>query len=173
MRARAILAMCGVIVVAVPGWASAESCLPFLTQKPNSVGGTVQLVTMNKHGVASFSNFAVDYQAGGRAPNGGVRPPQWRTRSSVGGAPADTSKQLFSDRISGPAGPSQQPFDVSKADEINVVISVEASPQVTVTLRTWGNSKAVFRVTCSVGGVMHGSTTDVDYLLLLGQSIVN
>jgi len=167
MRVRAILVMCGVIVVAVPGWASAESCLPFLTQKPNSVGGTVQLVTMNKNGVASFSSFAVAYQAGGRAPGGGARPPNWHTANPV--APPDVSKQLFSDRLVDPAG--QQPFDVSKADQINVVATVEASPQVTVTLRSWGNGKATFRATCSDGGVMHGSTQDVDYLLTLTQTL--
>jgi len=173
MRIKMTLVIAFGLLAAVPRPSVAQSCLPFLAKKDNSVGGKVQLVTLNKNGIASSSQLDVAYRAAGKSPTGGVRPPQWYTDSTSGVGPRDTGKQLFSDRVSGPVGNNQQPFAVAKADLINVVLSVETSPQVTITLRSWGNSKATFRVTCSAGGVMHGSTADVDYLLFLAQSVVN
>jgi hypothetical protein len=156
------------LLVTVPRGAVAQSCLPYLTKQDQYNYG-VQLVTLNKNGVASSSSFGVSYKAGIKIRSIGFRPAQWSTDNFF--APKDVAKQLFSDRTSGGFDITKmQPFDITKADLINVVITVEASPQVTLTLRTWSNSKAVFRGTCSNGGVIHGSTPDVDYLLFLNKS---
>lgn len=155
-----------VLLVVVPQASVAQSCLPYLTKQAYYNYG-IQLVTLNKNGVASSSSFEVSYKEGIKIRPTGFGPAQWSTDNFF--APKDAAKQLFSDRSS---GAKSQPFDITQADLINVVITVEASPQVTVTLRTWGNTKAVFRGTCSSGGVIHGSTPDVDYLLFLTKSPV-
>ncbi len=157
------------MLVAAPQHSIAQSCLAYLTNQEGTAGNTIRLVTLNKNGVASWSNFEVSYKAGGKSPTGGVRPASWSTYNP----PKDEAKQLFSDRYSGVGTAKTQPFDIAQADLINVIITVEASPQVTVTLRTWGNTKATFRGTCSAGGVLHGSTPDVDYLLFLSKNPVN
>jgi hypothetical protein len=154
------------LLVAVPQTSAvAQSCLPYLTKQDRYNYG-VQLVTLNKNGVASSSSSGVSYREGIKIRPLGFSPAQWSTDNFF--APKDVAKQLFSDRASGGSDIAKiQPFDITQADLINVVITVQASPQVTVTLRTWGNTKAVFRGTCSTGGIIHGSTPDVDYLLFL------
>ncbi len=159
-----------VLLVVVPQVSVAQSCLPYLTKQDYYNYG-IQLVTLNKNGVASSSSFEVSYKEGIKIRPIGFRPAQWSTNNYF--EPKDAAKQLFSDRTSGGFDKAKsQPFDITQADLINVVITVEASPQVTVTLRTWGNTKVVFRGTCSSGGVIHGSTPDVDYLLFLTKSPV-
>ncbi len=143
---------------------AAQTCLPFLTKQENSEG-TVRLTTLNKNGVASWSEFEVSFRPSGKSPNGGVRPAHWYTNLDAL-EKRDESKQLFSDRFSNFIQNSPQPFDIGKPDLINAVITVERSPQITVSLRSWGNTKATFRATCSQSGIMHASTGDVDYLLL-------
>lgn len=158
-------------LAAFPQHSVAQSCLPFLTKQENSASNTVKFVTLNKNGAASWSSFSVSYKTGGKSPTGGLRPAQWFT-DNASDPKKDEAKQLFSDRATGVGTAKMQPFDIAQTDLINVLITVEASPQVTVTLRSWGNKKATFRGTCSAGGVIHGSTPDVDYLLVLTQNIV-
>ena len=156
------------LLAGFPQMSWADSCLNYLANQTLNVN-SVDLVTLNKKGVASSSKFGVSYRKSGKSPTGGVRPAQWFTDNTF--EPKDVAKQLFSDRASAIGTDQQQPFDIRQADLINVIITVEASPQVTVTLRTWNNTKANFRATCSGGGVMHGSTPDVDYLLFLTQVV--
>lgn len=168
MQTNIALAVLLGLLAGFPQTSAAESCLSYLANQKLDTN-TVQLVTLNKNGVASSSIFGVSYRDQGRSPAGGVRPAQWFTDNTT--EPRDVAKQLFSDRASAVGADKQQPFDIQQVDLISVIITVEASPQVTVTLRSWGNAKASFRATCSVGGVMHGSTPDVDYLLFLGQVV--
>jgi hypothetical protein len=142
-------------LVGVP--AHADSCLPFLKFNSSEVA-FLTLVTLNKKGVASYATKGATHVAAGRTPAGGIRSEAW----TISSAP-----QTFSDR-----GMPAQPFISSNADKVGVSVGVAASPQVTVTLESWGNAKAVFTASCSAGGVMHGSTPDVDYLLFLNASIV-
>jgi hypothetical protein len=151
------------MLAALPQRSAAQSCLPFLTRQNENYAG-VKFVSMNKNGLASWSQFTASYRDGKKIPNLPTRPAQWFINYTP-----DVAEQLFSDRLSGPATSKQQPFAINQPDLINVVITVEKSPQVTVTLRSWGNAKAVFRGACSAGGVIHGSTPDVDYLLQLTQ----
>jgi hypothetical protein len=155
---------------AIPQHAFAQSCLPYLTNQNLNIN-SMKLVTLNKNGVASSSAFGVSYKEGRKSPSGGKPYAYWTTDNSD--APKDAAKQLFSDRLGGTGTAKNQPFDIAQADLINVIITIEASPLVTVTLRTWGNTKATFRGTCSAGGVIHGSTPDVDYLLFLNQFQIN
>jgi hypothetical protein len=158
---------CLALLAALSQPASAGTCLPFLPA-PNAVV-SLTLVTMNKNGVASFAESQVARREGA-VPNTG-RPPRLVTRA---GSPAvEPTPQVFSDRLNGFLKTPVQRFDASQADDLVVEVTLEASPQVTVTLASWGNAKASFRATCSPGGVMHGSTADVDYLLFLRASIVN
>lgn len=154
-------------IVLLPGLAAAQSCLPFLARKGGSVGATVQLVTLNRNGVASSSQFQAVFGAAGRTPTG-TYPAQWYTDDTAPDSQRAAS-QLFSDRRT---GPSDQPFDVAKADRINVFIGIEESPRVKITLRSWGDGKVTFRATCTDNGVLHGSTNDVEYLLTVAQQVV-
>jgi hypothetical protein len=163
MRIVGVLIAAG-LLVATTTPAAAQSCVPFLA--PDNGGARFELATLNKNGVGSWSQFEANYRPESRIPNGPRRPAQWYTYSAPTDAAPGTSPQLFSDRVARPA-PSAQPFDASRPDLISVVVTVEASPQVTVTLRTWNNATATFRATCSAGGVLHGSTPDVDYLLFM------
>lgn len=120
------------------------------------------LTTLNKKAVASFSQSHMQYYGARPSATGGRQPARWVATDYD----ANDRHQLFSDRQKG-AQLDAQPFDKDQADLIGLVVTIEESPQVTVTLRSWGNVKATFRATCSAGGVMHGSTPDVDYLLVL------
>lgn len=152
------------ILLSVPQHSTAQSCLPFLKKK--DLTHVAHFMTLNKNGVGSWSQFKVSYRESVRHVPGYVRPAQWYTNLDNAAKP-DETRQLFSDRYSGFIRENQQPFDMVRPDLINVIISVEISPQITVTLRSWGNKKATFRATCSASGIMHGSTPDVDYLLFL------
>jgi hypothetical protein len=151
------------LLVASPQNAVAQSCLPFLTNQNQNLN-IVSIVTLNKNEVASWSGSTVSYLRPTRVGQR-VRPAQWVTYNVKDGAP-----QLFSDRSSGVGTVKNQPFDIAQADSINVSFTIEASPLVTVTFRSRGNTKATFSGTCSVGGVIHGSTSDTDYLLFLTQT---
>ncbi|HEX5004693.1 MAG TPA: hypothetical protein VFV65_05215 [Gemmatimonadales bacterium] len=123
------------------------------------------VVTLNKNGVASYSELSVAYREAGPAPSGGVRPPSWASNRD------NPAPQLFSDRTSAPAsGVMRQPFDITQSDTLGLTISVESSPNVSIVLRSWGDVRATFRGTCSAGGVIHGSTPDVDYLIYIVQA---
>jgi hypothetical protein len=152
----------GLIFAFIPGAAFANSCLPYLTPKDNSTGTTVIMTTLNKNGIASFSRGNVIYREQLRTPRM-VLPPRW---SSQADAP---HKQYFADRL---AAPPSIGFDPARPDLISIWISVSAKPQVEITLRSWGNGVVRFTGACSAGGVLHGSTPDVDYLISVLQNIV-
>jgi hypothetical protein len=150
----------------VPAVSSANSCLPFLPAQGEIV--SVTLVTMNKNGVASFVESGMAYRTAA-IPNTGRGA---RLVSNSGGSGIENAPQVFSDRDV-PNQTPRQHFDVRQADHVTIQITLEQSPQVTVTLATHNNAKATFRATCSAGGVMHGSTSDVDYLLFVKHGVVN
>lgn len=150
-------------MIASPASAMAQSCAAQLGNRGLNAN-TVQLVTLNRKGVSSSSTFGVTYRPFLKIPNGPTLTANWTNDGQTG------AKQLFSDRGRPLGGHIYQPYDIHRADLISVKITSEASPLVTVTLRSWGNAKSTFRATCAANGVMHGSTHDVDYLLFLSQS---
>jgi hypothetical protein len=126
----------------------AQDCRPFLP--PSNAVVTLQMVSMNKNGVSSYVTSD-------------------RLMSRAGGTGLASVKQQFSDRL----GPSKvQPFAVQQPDQVTVSISVAAAPQVVITLLSWGDAKATFTVSCAPSGVMHGSTSDNDYLLFLRHHVI-
>lgn len=146
-------------LVLISNIAAAQDCTSFLPTTGDIT--TLELVSLNKNGVSSYVTSPMAIVPG----------------STVHGAPllvtraGDTelriAKQEFSDR----SGPSHvQPFAIQTPDNVTVTISLDASPEVNITLLTWGNAKATFRVTCSTSGVMHGSTGDNEYLLFLRRN---
>jgi len=157
MTIRLLLLVCGLLLW-TPRTVLAQSCMPFLGKVDNAAYSGV-MVTLNKNGVASASYVTFAFQAVGKAFLGGT--PRYQF-VSPGDAP-----QFFSDRTSGP-----QMFDQRRPDQIRLSITQEASPLVTVTLRSWGNQRSEFRATCSAGGVLHGSTPDVDYLLKMSTVVI-
>lgn len=150
-------------MIAAPANAMAQSCTAHLANRGLNANA-VQLVTLNRKGVSSSSTFGVTYRPPIRMPQGPVLQANWTSEGQTG------AKQLFSDRGRPLGGHVYQPYDIQRPDLITVKITAEASPQVTITLRSWGNVKSTFRATCAGNGVMHGSTDDVDYLLFLTQS---
>lgn len=152
----------GLFLALIPAPALAESCLPFLTPRENVTGTSITMSTLNKNGVASFSIGSLVY----RPPLTRPRPIPARWTSQVG-APV---KQFFSDRAA--TTPSEVGFDPARSDQLSVSISVAASPAVEIRLRSWGNAAVRFTGTCSAGGVIHGSTPDVDYLITVHQNTV-
>lgn len=154
-----------VVACCLPALAWAQSCAPFLPA-PNSIA-TVVLVSMNRNGVASHVESPVAYRAGAAQLG---RPA--RLVTGAGGAAAETAPQVFSDRTS-PAGVQAQRFDAGKADRVHLAVTLEASPEVTLTLSSWGGVKTAFRATCSPAGVLHGNGGDVDYLLFIKFTTVN
>lgn len=153
MHKRLILPV--IFTLLVPGAASAGSCLPFLQPQPSAVP-SFYMATLNKNGVASYATGRLTLARGGPRPL-----PRW----VASGAP-----QLFSDRRTGANG--AQPFSIGKADKIGLGIGISAAPAVQITLESWSGAKSNFVADCSAGGVMHGSTPDVDYLIVVFQSIV-
>jgi hypothetical protein len=141
-------------LVGIPSLSSAESCTAFLPKDNEII--SLELVTMNKNAAASYVKSEMRYGRGN--PDLG-HPPRVTT---IGTAP-----QVFSDRNNKFFASPIQYFDAMSPDNVTVEITLEESPQVTLTLASWGNAKATFRATCSGGGVMHGSTPDVDYLLFV------
>lgn len=146
MRLKALAALMA-LTSASP--AIADSCLPFLHSK----GGPNVLVmtTLNKNAVASFAYLSMLHQ------DAIVRPPIVRPERFVT-SPANQA-QLFSDRTQG-----AQRFSIAKADQISLTMTVAATPQVTLVLRSWGNVSQTFPVTCTPSGGMYGSPGDVSFL---------
>lgn len=149
-------------LVALPTLGHAASCIPFLP--PADWNSTLTLVTMNRNGVASYVESAVIHTTA--AATGHARRTRLVTTNGTG-SPGEAVPQVFSDRTSQFVVGFVQHFLAQRADQVSVEITLEASPQVVFTLATWGNATASFRVSCTAGGVMHGSTADVDYLLFL------
>ena len=118
---------------------------------------------MNRNGIGSYVESGMAHRDA--IPNLGRR-----ARLVSSNAATESALQFFSDR---PSPQSSQRFGASNPDQVKVEVTLEASPQVTFTLASHGNVKAVFRTTCSSGGVIHGSTRDVDYLLFLKYTVVN
>jgi hypothetical protein len=145
------IARCGLFAIALwtfTGWASARasSCLPFMPKGP-AAGSFVSLsaTTMNADHVVSYSTGVATpvLSADGKTE-------AWQTLTG----------QYFSDRYTG-----SQPFLNTKVDEIQIVVSIAASPKVTVTLKNWGDAQSSFTGTCTADGVMHGTTSTVEYLI--------
>lgn len=136
--------------------AHADSCLPFLQTK----GGENNLVmtTLNKNSVASFAFVTMAHQDA-IAPRPGL--PIGRAERFVS-LPANQS-QFFSDRMRG-----SQRFSILKPDQISLTVTVAATPQVTLVLRSWGNVSQTFPVTCTPTGGMYGPPGDVSYLFRFG-----
>jgi hypothetical protein len=144
----------------IPSVAFSEDCL---THFPPANGiTTATLSTLNKNGISSYAQATMAFRRG--IPNTG-RPD--KLVSNAGGSGIDTAPQVFSDRTSAFFAHFTQRFDGNKPDQITMEITHESSPLVTVTLASWSSAKASFRASCSPGGVMHGSTPDVDYLIKL------
>lgn len=160
------LQLCALALVFTSTTSFAEPCLSRLPADVEG-GAAVTLVTMNKNSVASYAQSGMAYRSG--IPGTG-RPA--RLISNAGAPGSTTTPQVFSDRPNAIFKSPVQHFDAQRADQIAVELTLEQSPQVTITLASWGNVKAVFRVTCSASGVMHGSTADVDYLLILNRVVV-
>jgi len=142
-------ALATLIFVTSASPAIADSCLPFLHSK----GGPNVLVmsTLNKNAVASFAYLYMLHQDAITGPPI-FRPERFTT------FPAN-QPQVFSDRTQG-----AQRFSFSKADQITLTMTVAATPQVTLVLRTWGNVSQTFPVTCTPSGGMYGPPGDVSYL---------
>ena len=149
----------------LPTIAVADSCLPFLTRQDNT--SVVQMVSLNNKGVGSSASGQVNLAAGIKLASGVVRPATWATGSTK----ANFGVQLFSDRIANQATAQAQPYNQAQSEPVRIAITVEESPEVTVMFVSY-SVKAVFKATCSSNGVLHGSTTDTDYLLTLHGIIV-
>jgi hypothetical protein len=133
--------------------ARAESCLPFLTNQANVNSGQVVLVTMNDNSVVSYAIATVELRKRPPDAGGGA---SWVSRSLV--------KQLFSDRN------PQQPFDLTKADALDLWMNVAESPTITMTLKSWGNVQSTFQGTCTADGIIHGTAPRGAILLRLTQA---
>lgn len=160
-RTRGLLAALALALVA-PRDSRAESCKAFLAYEPNH-SYALTLVSLNTAGLVSYASDFMEYH-----PKGEPGDPRgagwWGTTGWLG--TGGSARQLFSDRFTG-VGIDHQPFAVPLADLLFVAITNEDSPQVTLTLRSWGNVKVSFAATCSSDGVLHGSVPNGQFLLQL------
>ena len=142
------------------------------------------MVTLNDRGIAS-STVTRLYFLPTDLIGGPASPPIGRLKTIDRGALGIESPkydfglqaQVFSDRTvpgarSDPNNPGSQlapqPFDRSRADDLAVEISVGSLVQVTLTLRSWNNTKVVLKPTCEAGGFLLASTPDVKYVMRVG-----
>jgi hypothetical protein len=145
-----------ILLLAKAELSTAASCTPFLTKTTGQP--TVNIVTMNRLGTATYSTLSATLVKGIKTPTGATLP----TRI-VG----QISPQFFNDRKAPASG---QPFDMNQTDKVSISMTVADSPSVSFTLVTDHSQVVSFTGTCSSTGIMHGSTPDVDYLILVTYS---
>ncbi|HEX8906700.1 MAG TPA: hypothetical protein VF771_17750 [Longimicrobiaceae bacterium] len=196
MRNRTIIAGTMLVLAAAgPGRAAAQSCAPIAedamnwitgrsrgpgtywiaaTMVTNQPSGTVAALSALGSQPALYSDGTVVGYAEGRlnlvgvaVPVGSPPPPPGQRTALTG-----TLVQLFSDR----ADPNLiqdriQPFTVKRPDSI--MMTVEASGRVLLTLRSWGNGVVTLVPTCTdqvmtaVGTGVGGSAPQAHYLITL------
>jgi len=139
-----------IFVATLPSLGLAESCKAFLAPDTDQAF-IATVVTVDGNGSVSYASDFMEYHAKGEptGPSQLSGEPWW---GNTGTGPTGTAAQLFSDRLAG----DTQPFAVSRKDLINIAITYEDSPHVTITLRSWGNVKGTFVADCSPDGMMYG-----------------
>jgi len=169
--------------------AGAVDCESFLKsffagrEEPRLASIYVTMVTLNTQNTASYTETRLYYLPPIRIDGGYTRPGRYTTLRPLSTG-IDQPKfdfggdvQVFSDRVAldqpnvglGLPHRGLQKFDERKADSLNFEIPVTNAPQVTITLRSWGDVKVKFAVTCEEGGFLLGSTRDARYVLRVQQ----
>lgn len=160
------------ILFAVPGQALAANCAPFLvapTDAETAAGPdafSFSMVTTSRLGQASYSSGKAAYRGVLTVSTPGLpsipRPPLWRTPS---GSPADHLMDLQSDLLK---RPNPDAFRQFQGVDIQVVPGIKAK----VSVKFIGTGVvAQFEGVCSTGGVIHGTTPTIDFLIYLRRPL--
>jgi hypothetical protein len=183
-----LLAVLALVALSLTTFCQAEDCQQFLHSlysiDPTEDSFLLTMVTMNKKGVASFTVTRIYYMPPKRLPSGGFKPAVLASlnANALGEQVPKFSfwyhDQVFSDRLSseimplegedaaGIAGFRKQRFDMRQADHTLFEITDAPTVTVTITLKSWNNSKVSFVPTCD-HGLLIGITPDVKYVIYL------
>ena len=154
------------LIALSPVQAHANECQALLDQLQQAGDATdLTGVTLNVNGVASFISTNLRYSKGW-GTSAGSRPDAYATVHEA--FDAGQHAQTFSDRIrDGLPTPPQQRFDANRADDVDVFITDAETPEVTLTLRTWGNARTSFVPTCRDNFLTGHDAAGVEYVLRL------